>query len=632
MSIQNPTTYAEWYWAQQVDAKTVLDDEYEAILKPHVDRFTDLARSIDGFPPEITAMLSAFGTPGHAALSGIGQGMLAQTAGSGLTVLLGPQFRKATYRSNTDNPNAIIEPDVVSALFHRKKAVPELFDDVFRAYGYPEEQAALAYEALLPYPDINDWIRYLRYTNDDVSLYEEFSKHIDIRADEFTVWEWLNKMFLGTRDIQSLFVRGYMGREDAELELRRNGWRDLDIGAMLDLAYSYPNPTISLQAALLREQSGEDLLGIIQRGGVHPDHAQDYLDALLAKPNPQDIIRWRLRTDPELNDLDSDLYKLGIHPSYIDVFRTLAYPVPPIQDIITMAVREAFSPAIASRFGQYEDYPDDLTKFAAMNGISEDWAKRYWASHWSLPSPQQGFEMLHRGVINRDELNLLLRALDVMPFWREKLVQISFKPLTRVDVRRMYGLGVIDEQEVLQAYKDIGYADENARRMADFTVKQVLASQTGFNSTDVVTAYKNDRVGRPEAFSMLAELGIKDQNITSILNAAETQREWTLLQDRIKAIHNLYNQDKLTIEEAKAELRKLRLSGEKVDALGESWYRETVSRVSTPWTAAQTLQMLQRDIISGQRAVSELKLLGYDTEHINALVANARYVKPKNDS
>ncbi|GAH93918.1 unnamed protein product, partial [marine sediment metagenome] len=44
--------------------------------------------------------------------------------------------------------------------------------------------------------------------------------------------------------------------------------------------------------------------------------------------------------------------------------------------------------------------------------------------HWSLPSPSQGFEMLHRGVIDEAELNMLLRALDIMPFWREKLTKV----------------------------------------------------------------------------------------------------------------------------------------------------------------------------------------------------------------
>ncbi|GAG78096.1 unnamed protein product, partial [marine sediment metagenome] len=87
------------------------------------------------------------------------------------------------------------------------------------------------------------------------------------------------------------------------------------------------------------------------------------------------------------------------------------------------------------------------------------------------PSPQQGFDMLHRGVISDDELNMLLRALDVMPFWRDKLTQIAFRPLTRVDVRRMYKQGVLTETEVYESYLIAGYNEQNAERMAEFTVR-----------------------------------------------------------------------------------------------------------------------------------------------------------------
>ncbi|GAI22279.1 unnamed protein product, partial [marine sediment metagenome] len=150
-------------------------------------------------------------------------------------------------------------------------------------------------------------------------------------------------------------------------------------------------------------------------------------DAVLTKPSSTDIVAYSLRKDPSLTGLPASLTKIGIHPDYTDVYRTLANPIPPVADIITMAVREAFSPAIAERFGQYEDFPPDFERYASMKGLTPEWSKRYWAAHWSLPSPQQGFEMLHRGIINEDELRMLMRALDIMPFWRDKLMQMSYR-------------------------------------------------------------------------------------------------------------------------------------------------------------------------------------------------------------
>jgi len=629
MSIANPTTYAEWYWANQVDANKAFADEEEKTLAPFMSNLLSLVGELEGFPPEVAGFLRAVGTPGHFGLSDVAKQTLGQSGSQSITSGLTPFLRSLGYAANKKFPSALIDFPTTMLLAQRRKAIPELFTSRAESNGYKEAEARLFYDASLPYPDISDWLRYFRYTKDATDTITQLQTRQDIPDDEYAVWEWLNAMLLSLNDVQALFVRGYMDYEQAHLELRRNGWNDMDAAAMLDLAFAIPNPAIRVQAGLLQNESDEQLTDRITQAGIHPEHATDFLNALLAKPNPQDIIRWRLRSDPSLSDLPTDLRRIGVHPEYLDVYKTLAFPVPPVGDMITMAVREAFSPDIARRFGQYEDYPTELTKYAAMNGISKEWAERYWAAHWSLPSPQQGFEMLHRGIITNDELQLLMRALDIMPFWRDKLIQAAYKPLTRVDVRRMFGLGVLSENEVLQAYKDVGYSDVNAKRLTEFTVKQVLATQTGFNSQDVVGAYKNSRVGRSEAYTMLGDLGLKGNNITQVLNAAETQRDWTILQDNIKAIGNEYRQDQITLEEAKASLLKLRLPADKVEALGGQWYKETVSRVSTPWTKAEVVQFMAKGIINQQRAVQELKILGYDSEHINAIIANAAQKKAK---
>ncbi|GAH82476.1 unnamed protein product, partial [marine sediment metagenome] len=224
-------------------------------------------------------------------------------------------------------------------------------------------------------------------------------------------------------------------------------------------------------------KSKEQIIEDISRGDIHPDRAQQYLDAILTKPATQDVVTYALRTDPDLQDLGEQLTKIGIHPDYLELHKELALVIPPVADIITMAVREVFTPEIAARFGQYEDFPAPLEEWGLKKGLSKEWSERYWAAHWALPSATQGFQMLHRGVIDRDDLDRLLRAQDVMPFWRDKLTQIAFRPLTRVDVRRMYKEGVLDEAGVYEAYLDHGYAEENAKRMTEFTIRQTLSSQ-----------------------------------------------------------------------------------------------------------------------------------------------------------
>lgn len=628
MAIANPQTYAEWYWANQVDASKAFADAEESTLAPFLMGLLSYVSDLEGFPPEIAGLFRAVGTPGHFGLSDVAKATLGQSGQASLMEGLSPFLRSLGYAANKKFPSALIPFPTAATLAQRHKISPELYLSRATANGYKEAEALMMYQELQVYPDIQNLMLWARYTTADTETFTKLQSKLDIPDDEFAIWDFLTQLRLSTGEIQALYARGYMDSENALLELKKDGWRDFDAKAVLDLAFAIPNATYLIQADLMAGKSNEETLARIASTGIHPDYAQDYLTAVLAKPAPQDIIRWRLRTDPNLMDLDTDLKRLGVHPEYLPVFRSLAYPVPPIGDMITMAVREAFSPDIAARFGQYEDYPQDLTKFAAMNGIDEEWAKRYWAAHWSLPSPQQGFEMLHRGIITRDELMILMRALDIMPFWRDKLIQSAYRTLTRVDVRRMYQLGVLSEDEVYRAYLDIGYDEKNARRLTTFTAKQVIASQTGFSSNDVVTAYKNSLTNRQEAYNLLADLGITGQSITQILNAAETQRNWAILNERITAIGNEYKQGLIDKEKASASLYGLRLQTDKVNNLLDKWYKDSTGKPTELWTKAEVVQFMQRNIISVDRAVLELKLLDYDAEHINAIIANAKYKKP----
>jgi hypothetical protein len=151
---------------------------------------------------------------------------------------------------------------------------------------------------------------------------------------------------------------------------------------------------------------------------------------------------------------------------------------PPVGDLITMAVREVFTEEIATKFGQFENIPDKFITEARKSGLTPEYARWYWAAHWRLPGAEQGFRMFQRRIIDESELKMLLRALDVMPFWREKLISLAFHPLTRVDVRRMYKYGVIPridpkqlgaDTPLVKTYTDLGYDLENSKRLAVWT-------------------------------------------------------------------------------------------------------------------------------------------------------------------
>jgi len=285
-----------------------------------------------------------------------------------------------------------------------------------------------------------------------------------------------------------------------------------------------------------------------------------------------------------------------------------------------MAVREVFTPEIAQRFGQYEGLPSDYVEAAEKKGLSKLWAERYWAAHWTLPSIQQGFGMLHRGIIGEPDLRLLMRALDIMPYWRDKLMQLSYKPLTRVDVRRMHLLGTLDEAGVNRAYRDVGYNDRNAGLMTDFTVRYNRRSLAGFTQRDVIKAYINRLIESGHATSILREIGIKSTEIPNIMRLATLKREWKHKDETIDAIRNRYTKGTRSLVQTRGALSQLGIASDYVETLLAQWEPKAEAERVATFTNAQTLKLFTMHLIDEDRARNELLLLGYNSERRDLLI------------
>ncbi|GAJ00268.1 unnamed protein product, partial [marine sediment metagenome] len=230
---------------------------------------------------------------------------------------------------------------------------------------------------------------------------------------------------------------------------------------------------------------------------------------------------------------------------------------------------------------------------------------------------------------DRSELDMLLRALDVMPFWRDKLIQIAYRRLTRVDIRRMYREGVLSESDVLESYLEHGYNPENAARMTEFTIKQTLATLSKFTSGDIIKAFTNRMIDRGTAASLLRDIGIRPEDTNYIISTAEYKRIWAFTDDQIAAIRNLYKKRIYTEDQTRDKLARLNLPAEQIEVLMQQWHYDKVEELDTNWTKAETLRYLKRNIITIGRAKHELYLHGYTEERIGVILRDAQWKPPK---
>jgi len=324
-----------------------------------------------------------------------------------------------------------------------------------------------------------------------------------------------------------------------------------------------------------------ELAAALWRGYIEPDPAnrqaaeqgldQDNFNIMIELARQllgaNETISLMLRGEITETQASDRLGKLGYNTEDTNHIKTLAYQLPGIQDLVRMGVREVFSPEIAEKYGQFEDYPEQMTLHTKAIGLSEEWSRNFWAAHWELPSASMGFEMLHRGVIDEAELKTLLRTLDVMPYWRDKLIAISYSPFTRVDIRRMHKLGILDESAVKLAYKEIGYNDDKATKLTAFTLelnaedkKIESQAQRDLSKSMITSAYQDGSIDDSQLQSMISDLGYDPDETDLIVLTEQYTQERRIRIKELEIIKMRVMYAKISLNTAIDQMNKIGLA------------------------------------------------------------------------
>lgn len=348
----------------------------------------------------------------------------------------------------------------------------------------------------------------------------------------------------------------------------------------------------------------------------------------------ESIVLWR-REEIDDAELAVRLHKVGVPDDDKELWTRFTETRPGVQDIIRFAVREVYSPEIAEKFGQFEG-SDEVAAIAAPDlkavGVRPEDLRKYWAAHWDLPSVGMGYEMLHRGIITEEELKLLMRALDIMPYWRDKLVEISYNPLTRVDVRRMHKIGVLSDEDLQKAYQNVGYNPENAGRMSEFTKlynadpndseKTGKDKERDLTKTDIVKGFADGLFTESEAGGALMGLGYSQEEVEYYFSRVQYEQTRDNVDTFIRAYRAAYIGNTMTRNEITAALGTLNLAGKRVENLFNIWDIVKSVRTVKP-TKSEILTFLRKKIIDTATATSELVGMGYDMRYVDWYLATA---------
>jgi len=326
-----------------------------------------------------------------------------------------------------------------------------------------------------------------------------------------------------------------------------------------------------VQAAWLTKESTADAVAEMQKRGYSPEDADRLLELLKLRPGPSDLVR--------------------------------------------MGVREAWNDGVASKWGYDIDFPGAFGEEMKRAGDTEDWAQKYWRAHWELPGLGSVLEMLHRGVVTEVEFSEYLRIADYPDGWRERIAQVAYTPYTRVDTRRMYRFGVLDDVGVYNTYRDIGYDHEHATAMTQFTVLDALEEERELTKTDVLRGYRLARFTQAEAQANLVALGYNATVAAMLLSNEDQAEEESKISGVVSNTHSLYIRGGISRSEVITRLAVYNLASSEIDRYFELWDLEKESRVALPTRSALD-GFLSDDIITVAEYEAGLAALSYTVESI----------------
>jgi len=254
-------------------------------------------------------------------------------------------------------------------------------------------------------------------------------------------------------------------------------------------------------------------------------------------------------------------------------------------------------------------------------GFDRDWAAKYWVAHWKLPSIQMGFEMLHRGLVSMDNIRDLLRTADIAPVWHEPLIGISYAPYTRVDVRRMHALGILSDAQLVKAYKDLGYDDEHAANMSQFTIMYNLDEERTASKAEILRGYSMGILTRQEALDDLMGLAYSQSLAEYYLSMEDYKITESETEEELDVIGALYANNEIDETTARASMGKLGLNSGRIERLLKVWGIRRKAKPLYP-TKAELESFFKRGIVSEATFRQELTKRGYVDTYVQYYWAN----------
>ena len=370
--------------------------------------------------------------------------------------------------------------------------------------------------------------------------------------------------------------------------------------------------------------------------------SQDKHSLLYDYYKPKLTVAELLTAEKRIDKLDYDvneaLKQHGFNEKEINILRELSYTYPSPTDFIRFAVREVFTKDKETQEALSAEFPEDIVKYAEKAGMRKEILEWYWKAHWELPSPTQVYEMLHR--LNSDVLSVradaykemgldveklktdletvkfYLKQADYDKRWRDRLLAISYSPLTRVDLRRIYELGLINEEELLARLMELGYTRKDAELMVEFYKTYKVASEKDLTRSQIINLWTIGEITEKECKEMLMRIGYDDVEADFLIALEKHKQAEKELNDKIAVYVYFFEEGLITEDQLTAKLDELGLKASRRDKIVIDAVRRKNRKIRLP-SKEDIIKWYNNKLITEEKARELLKRINIPEEFHN---------------
>ena len=394
------------------------------------------------------------------------------------------------------------------------------------------------------------------------------------------------------------------------------------------------------------------------------------------QPSPLQLVQhWLKYRTPEAA-LDDAMARAGV----LDVRdreilkRSLAF-LPPPSDAIRFAIRDVFDP---NKLGRKEMEAElrqqvGLVELFRAQGIDKitlvgsdrkpfvvDVPLLYWLASYEEVSPTQVFEMLHRlrpkrvarlalpgaggGVVVPDPVEIptvrsLLKEKDYNPIWRDRLAAISYRVPGRIDVKRMYQVGIFGkpegkagfrrkpgekieafrpaELELVERYLDLGFGPSDANEYAFWTATEIdrqTAAKGRLRSLSAACkAFGLGAINEAGALDRFTEITGDKVEAGRLVAVCKAEHANWMLSDALLGVRKRFLKGESDERETRFLLTQIGVVKERADEHIRTWKLHLMRTVKEA-TASQLLDWLAAGLIDRKEVERRLVNIGFPAD------------------